>query len=194
MRTETINVYKFNELSEQAKQKAIEDYRNLERDFSWLPDDIKEELLQDDRFERVENIVYSLSYCQGDGLSFSCDGFSDETLLKAFNSVLGEGKERCARVLVDEFGWMFKTRHNNGNYCYASNSDVVKYDGAWHHDNIEGVLDEVRDYLAEEVYLPKCRELESYGYSLIEYEDSDECIIESLEINGWEFLESGEFY
>lgn len=194
MRTEIIKIYEFHELSEQAKQKAIENYRNSERDFCWLSDDIREELLQDDRFERVEDIVYSLSYSQGDGLSFSCDGFSDETLLKAFNSVLGEGKEKTARFLVDEFGWMFKTKHNNGYYQYASNSDVVKEDGAWYHDNIDEVLDEVRDYLAIHIYLPKCKELESYGYSIIEYEYSDECIIENLETNGWEFTEEGEVY
>lgn len=194
MRTEEIKIYEFHELSAEAQNKAIENRQRKGIELFWLPDDIKEELLQDERFERVEDIVYSLSYSQGDGLSFTCDGFSDETLLKAFNSVLGEGKEKTARVLVDEFGWMFKTKHNNGHYCYASNSDIVKEDGAWHHDNVEEVLDEVRDYLAEEVYLPKCEELERYGYSIIEYEYSDEGCRDFFDGNGIEFTEDGEVY
>ena len=192
MRTEEITIYEFHKLSEKAKQIAINNWREAD-DLSFLPDQIEEYLMEDERFKNT-GLVYSLSYSQGDGLSFSCDEFSDETLLAVFINILGQGKEKTARFLVDEFGWIFNTKHNEGRYCFASNSDVKKNDGAWYHDNIDSFLESVRDSLAEDIYLPKCREMEKIGYESVEHYQSDEYIEEVLTTNEYEFTEGGEIY
>ena len=192
MRTEEITIYEFHELSEKAKQNAINNWRELD-ELTFLSDEMEEYLMGDNRFKNTD-LLYSLNYCQGDGLSFSCDEFSDEVLLIVFNNVLGQGKEKTARFLVDEFGWIFNTKHNEGRYCFASNSDVKKNDGAWHHDNIDSFLVSVRDSLAEDVYLPKCRKMEKYWYESVEYYSSDDYIEEVLTTNEYEFTEEGEIY
>lgn len=78
MREEIIKIYTFDELSEEAKQKAIENYRDND-EMEWLPDDMQWKL--DELLEEVKNltthsskIFYSLTYCQGDGAMFEFDG------------------------------------------------------------------------------------------------------------------------
>ena len=46
----------------------------------------------------------------------------------------------------------------------------------------------------EEIYLPKCREMEKYGYESIEYYQSNSYIEDVLTINEYEFTEDGEIY
>jgi hypothetical protein len=76
MRTETIikNIYQFSELSDEAKQKAIdkwyefEDYPFLEEELTQL---VTEKLEEAGVKHNSINLLYSLSYCQGDGLCFT---------------------------------------------------------------------------------------------------------------------------
>lgn len=76
MRTFTTEhtVYEFDELSDDAKQKAIDQYREGQ-DFPWLSDDMSnhlEELLAKHgiTYDMTPNVYYSLSYSQGDGAMF----------------------------------------------------------------------------------------------------------------------------
>lgn len=73
MKTKTINLYEYKELSDKAKQKAREDY-NSDNDYPFLQDDLLEyihEELTDKGYTHTElKPLYSLSYCQGDGVMF----------------------------------------------------------------------------------------------------------------------------
>ena len=65
-----INLYSFNELSEEVKKLAIGKWYKNE-DYSFLESDLKEnlnQLLDLKNIEHETNILYSLSYSQGDGL------------------------------------------------------------------------------------------------------------------------------
>ena len=70
-----INVYNFDELSESAKEKALTDRMEIEKDMYCnycLESDMKEKAkeLLDKYFSSntsFEDVYYSLSYCQGDG-------------------------------------------------------------------------------------------------------------------------------
>ena len=74
MKTKTINLYNFNELSDKAKEKAIKDWYETE-DYPMLDEDLTEfvkDLLSAAKVEFSDiNVLYSLSCCQGDGLCFT---------------------------------------------------------------------------------------------------------------------------
>ena len=69
-------VYRFNELSKEAKEKAIQRHYDRE-DYPWLYEDLKsqcEEALKKAKISIESDsleLSYSLSHCQGDGLSFT---------------------------------------------------------------------------------------------------------------------------
>jgi len=77
MNTHTITTYSFNELSDKAKEKAIAFEReNMQDTFphEFLTDDLTEQLkdlLKKNKITGdVDNLYYSLGYCQGDGAMF----------------------------------------------------------------------------------------------------------------------------
>jgi hypothetical protein len=43
----------------------------------------------------------------------------------------------------------------------------------------------------EQIYCDVCEELETRGYNEIEYQYSDECIIEDIQCNEYEFTKQG---
>lgn len=77
MRTIETKIYNFSELSENAKQKAIETYRE-NTPYEWLGGDLSEylkELLEKYQVEPIgiPQLEFSLSYSQGDGACFTGD-------------------------------------------------------------------------------------------------------------------------
>jgi hypothetical protein len=46
----------------------------------------------------------------------------------------------------------------------------------------------------QNVYIDLCKDLEKQGYEEIEYQFSDECIIEDIQANEYEFTEEGNIY
>ncbi|MFA5048621.1 MAG: hypothetical protein WC516_06375 [Patescibacteria group bacterium] len=142
MRTKTINIYTFNELSLEAKEKAIEQYRDLK--------------IQD-----------------GDFLYFFSDDVCEQLKEKGWNKVISKG--------------------NKGHYCFASENQI-EYDENY-QDGIErkhiaklwqNILEEIKDY-----YITLCKQFEKQGYDEIDYQLSDECIIEDIKANEYDFTEEG---
>lgn len=73
MKTITKNIYSFNELSKEAQEKAHSDYKtNNSYDglTDYLYDNLKE-YIRDIQIDDLQNLYYSLSYCQGDGVCFT---------------------------------------------------------------------------------------------------------------------------
>jgi hypothetical protein len=193
MKTIEIQLYKFDELSEAAKQTAIEKERNSE-DYFFM------EFFKDDAMEKINEagfkgnvkLQYGLSYSQGDGLSFSCQYF--DKMNDLFTEVLGPGKQKTIDCLINNIS--FDLKANNGHYCYASKSDIdLELDNYYvkSQNNIDLVINKVREKL-EDLYIDLCRELEKQGYSEIEFQNSDECISENLINNDYDFTENGKMY
>lgn len=191
-----LNIYQFSELSEEAKQIAIEDERENKYkhgEYLYFFKELCEERAKELGFNDIK-LQYSLSYCQGDGLSFECKEFTK--LEELYLKVLGKGKEKTAKFLAENT-W-YQITGNKGHYCYASKSDVdltiewncKEYDL---NGNVFEVEKQVREML-EQKYIDLCKELEDAGYKEIEYENSDECIIEDIEANEYEFTEDGKIY
>ena len=85
MKTIEIKLYKFDELSDKAKEYAINKWIELENqntDLLHFFSDYCAEQAEQKGFTNAR-VQYSLGYCQGDGLSFS-SGFDIETLAKMF--------------------------------------------------------------------------------------------------------------
>lgn len=73
MKTKTINLYSYSELSKEAKEKAHQDWI-ANNTYTFLQDDLREyihEELTDKGYTHTElTPLYDLSYCQGSGLMF----------------------------------------------------------------------------------------------------------------------------
>jgi hypothetical protein len=189
MKTIEIQLYKFDELSDEAKQNAIEMQRNNEYniDLDFFKDDAKEQI-DNAGFKGNVSLSYSLSYCQGDGLSFNCDYF--DKLNNLFIEVLGERKQKTIDCIINELA--FSLDNNSNRYCFASKSDLdltlENYNR--NYNNIESVVSKVREKL-EDLYMDLCKDLENKGYSEIEWQNSDEYISEMLISNEYDFTENG---
>jgi len=193
MKTIEISLYKFEELSEAAKISAIETERNSEYNvhLDFFNDDAKEQIYAAG-FKGNVSLSYSLSYCQGDGLSFNCDYF--DKLNDLFIEILGEGKQKTIDCIINNCAFVLK--NNNNHYCYASKSDLDFYLDNYYvknQTNIDLVIEKVREKL-EDLYIDLCKDLENQGYKEIEYQQSDECIIENLISNDYDFTENGQLY
>ena len=186
----TINTYSFEELSDEAKQNAIETQRNNEYNFDldFFNEDTAEQI-NEAGFKGNVSLQYSLSHSQGDGLSFSSDYY--DKLNELFTEFLGSGKQKTIDCLINNCS--FELKGNKGRYCYASKSDLDFYLDNYYvksQTNIDLVIDKVREKL-EDLYMNLCNELEKNGYKYIEYENSDECIMENIISNDYYYTING---
>lgn len=186
----TIQVYNFNELSQTAKDKAINNFKDRhEINLDFFNDEVKE-IISQRGFKGNILLQYSLSNPQGDGLSFGCEWFDSQKLHEIFVEVLGMGKDKTIETIINECS--FSLVGNNGHYCYANKNDLdFCFTDNVYAPNIEKVVGKVKEKLVE-IYLNLCGELEKIGYDEIDSQYSDEYISELLEVNEYEFLENGQ--
>ena len=172
METRQYKVYKFSELSEEAKEKAINKWYEGE-DYPFLEIDLTESckaLLEENniKYDDTLKLYYSLGYCQGDGLCFIGD-------------FVYRGKQ-------------FKISHSS-RYYHEYSTDIEVYDNKldeWEclDDKMNKEYKGIRGKFIEK-YLKICRELEKEGYGIIEYRMDNEEFNELCEANGCMFTEDG---
>jgi hypothetical protein len=191
MKTITLELFDINELSETAKKKAIEVYRNTNDNYEMEPfKDSSITYLEELGFEGVR-LSYSLSCSQGDGVNFSAEKFKG--LEKMLLEILGEGKEKTAKIIVKNIEVTMKG--NEGRYAFASKSDVdFDFVPSQRLTNIENIVTGVLLEKFENFYMETCKQLEKNGYAEIEYMDSDEYIIDELISNDALFTKEGKRY
>lgn len=191
--TRNIELYEYDELNKEAQEKALAKWKEG-NDYFFLEDCMNErlhELLEEKGIKdlngeydvvnqkRPENkgkVLYSLSYCQGDGAMFTGEfEFASEVAPK----VNGQWKKYTAYVT------------HSGRY-YHSNSKLIEI-----HESENLGFDIGEDYQPkiyaefEGMYKDICKELERFGYNFIEHEDSEESFSEECEANGYTFLSNG---
>lgn len=197
MRTETITLYRFNELSDEAKQYAIEQYRaNDPLDYDWwhfVYDDFLTiaDLIGLDIDKRKgcrgHAIYFSGFWSQGDGASFEGNWSYRKGMLAAVKSHAPCDEELHSIVaemqqLQRRHFYKLEARINHhGNYHSMSVTSYVDGREASYETDCE-VKDVMYD-LARWLY----RQLENE----YEYLMSDEHISEILFDNEYEFLEDG---
>jgi len=188
MRTIRTKVYQFNELNDDAKEVAINWYREKNRVDLGLFNEGAKEKIEDIGFLGNVELRYSLSNSQGDGLSFSCDYF--DKLNELFIEVLGQGKEKTINCIINNC--LFKLTGNTGHYCFASTSDIDYYleDKEREYYRVTHIVRKVCKDL-KGIYMKLCEDLEKDAYIDIEYQLSDDYIAEELIENEYEFTKSG---
>lgn len=166
--TTEFTVYTYDELSAEAKEKALEGERKFVNDTinDFLPDDLDyklEELLDANKikFDDSPKIYYSLNYSQGDGAMF-------------------EGK-------VYWRGYVVEIRQNGHYYHYNSKT-------FWNFTSVKTGKDASDKAFKEfnALYVSICKDLAAYGYDCIDAALSDENLIENIKANDYEYFANGE--
>ena len=189
--TKSINIYRFDELSEKSKEKAREEFYE---NYSFIlcdmyHDDIKDEL--DYLFPNsILDVQFNLSCEQGSGLNI----YGDLDLLDIYDKVSTkfDSKERLyiSKVLAD-YPQSVEMKYNN-RYCYCiSNSNDYTSglisDLEWNEEEIDYHVLEDFQILIAEYFLKLCYVYYNSCYSNF-YSDTT---IEDFDID---FLENGEIY
>ena len=203
--TITVNVYKYEELCEKAKERIKTEYLQECRtacEFSELCEAELSVLFPHSSL-RVE---YSLSYCQGDGLNIYGMLDLEDALMRVMFDMDDE-EQYILTKLLDKNHYTYRMRQN-GRYSYSicdrhfyvedlipENEDdeavmsaLVKFDGETVTSALAKFNDLVRENLVE-----LCGTFEKMGYEFF-YDITDEDMCSICTENEWEFTADGVYF
>lgn len=191
MQTLQIDVFNFNELDNNVQKTVIEKYRDRMYEWGIDLDYFNEEcynIANKSGFLDI-NLSYSLSNSQGDGLSFSAEIDKEYFIKKCFPNIKNSVFDILCNYVI------YSCKSNGGRYCYASKNDIdIFLDPQYKsYPNIEKLVYELYQYVQNE-YLNLCGQFEKTGYDIIEYEYSDENIIDLIINNECQFTKSGQIF
>lgn len=198
------NVYKYNELTDEAKEKVKQWYLDGQEPFIFT-EDCKMDL--ENLFGKNDlDVQYSLCSCQGDGFNiygkiyaeniFKClENNNGGTKLAEFEDMLTEKEKKTILHYAEECGAIELPMNNR--YCYSL-ADYIDIADDWEYqlenycgyENINTEVLKKFEKLVREIFGKLCRSYEKYGYQYF-YEISEEDLEEMCESNGYEFLEDG---
>lgn len=192
--TKEYTVYKYDELSEEAKEKVRNYFGQSDVDISFQTDILNEDF----NYQIEEKYPYfvdakfswSLACCQGDGLSFSCDIDLGKYLDIHYPNMKTSVYDALCNAVYN-----LHSEGNKGHYCYAR-KDQIEYDynySSREFPKLYAILEKIVDEIREE-YITICKEFEKQGYSAYEYLYSDEYAKNTCESNEHRFFENGKFF
>lgn len=203
-------VYSFSELSPEAKIKAIENYANSE-----FTQELNNNLFFKDTKEFFASeygleieLIYSLGYCQGDGLRFDCADLLSKTIvdkilkpnLNAFEIKLLQFAINSGHGITiaddERRGHHFPLRSDVEGFYWWRIYDEYKeaYPGTQKtEEDFQAIFEKIRGILIE-WYFKECKAWERKGYDAIYYIPSEEEFEETADANGWEFTAEGGLY
>jgi len=184
----TILVYKFNELSEEAKEKALNEYLR-EYQYEWDDEDFWIERLTELGFENPR-FEWSGFYTQGSGASFIA---AVDTMKLASTLIYCCDNYEDAVEVIHNLGIRrTNTRYSHEYTCIFD----MELDGFDDEDDLsEAIAMKISDTFlvkAEELRLALCRKIYSSIEADYEYQTSMEAFEETCECNEWEFNVKGE--
>lgn len=205
MRIEEIKIYTFEELSEESKEKAIENYRNVSHEYDWI-DESMDSLKAFTNVFNVKIKDYSLGEYNS-YIRFSIDETIEENtenmspmrlrtyIINNFYNQIYKGKYYSTQGYYDE----------NKQYHYKFKYSLIKKEpytcvltGYCMDDNLlDNIYKFIKSPFNTNFYdlIDSC--FDSFIKSLqndIEYQNSDEYITEQLINNDYEFYENGKMY
>ena len=193
MRTIEKTIYNYSELSEKSKEHARQKYA-WDDFYNESITENMEQTLMDHGYADVK-VNWSLSSCQGDGVSFTCEYYGRDNELRAIlNRIYGSNiPKNTNRILpfIQVSYSRFNSHYVHEKTVRVSIEIVENYTG--NIDHVEKTIEELERIL-EIDRLNLCSILEKQGYSEIEYYNSEECFQENCEANECEFYENGEMY
>ena len=209
MRTATVEyqVYKFNELSAEAKEKVKQWYLEGQEPYIFT-DDVKEDLRCLFGNNDLE-VQYDLGYCQGDGFNiygkvdteniFKClEEHRAGTQLAEFENMLTDKEKKTILHYANEVGKIELPINNHYCYCVASHIDIAddweyQLENYSHYTNINKEALEKFESLVKGIFKTLCKSYEKWGYEYF-YEIDEETLDELCEANGYEFLANGKIF
>jgi hypothetical protein len=215
MRTVRTKVYKFDELSEEAQEIAIEQFSDINVDYDWY------EFVYDDFSEICKTIGISVDlkrtyfsgfYHQGSGSSFTADidlfnlikGIENKTYLDYAPNLEKENRFRPSQLNIGKRvldlikrGWIDVScdivptnRETSVKVDFSSN---YSYNQCVNYNNIDAEIENLENWMIE-----IADDLNSLLYNLLEkeyeYKTSKDAIIETIKANEYEFHANGKQY
>lgn len=185
MKTKTINLYKFHELTEEQQAKVIDKYRDINDELTCNLITWDEHFVQGLKEQGFLNpdISYSLSYRQGDGASFTCSELDYDLLLKDY---IGKHKSWMLEILKQycevKIERSYYCRYVHENSC---NTELYEYT-QYNYPKIIDELENIRQHI-ENKRLNACIELAESLQNEIDYLTSEEATKEALIANEYYF-------
>jgi len=169
MRTIETKVYTFDELSEQAKQKAIESFYDINVDYEWW------EFI----YEDAANIGLKIDSFGLDRNLHASGGLTLSALEVAQNTISEHGETCETHKLAQDF-----LHEHAPIFSDYMNEESENYESKELEDDLMHLEDEFTKDLLNEYASMLQKEFE--------YLTSEEAIIETIEANGYEFTEDGQ--
>ncbi len=199
MKTIELKLYSFDELSDEAKEKAIERCSDFNIDYDWyqsIYDDFTE-IAKNAGFD-ITNIYFSGFYSQGDGAMFEYNFEGNKLVFDFIDSLkLSPLREKWLKNWVDYSGSGKHSGHYYHEFCCSHSIDFCagfNYSIAINVNNwIDSFYEEFENFVIE-LYRSLCKELYSSLKEEYDYQTSREAIIETIQANDYEFTEDGKIY
>jgi len=171
MELRQVKVYDFDELNDSVKEKVLNEFRGQNEHY-FLEEDLNEELnilLEENGVKPTgeTELRYSLSCCQGDGVSFT-----------------GNFKFKGFDFIVEVLSNL---------YSHSQTTHITTAD-EYDDDDITEELKEIIEKEFKNIYYEICDKIEEIGYSYIEHNDSEEAIKRNIEVNEYKFLANGDIF
>lgn len=189
MKTKTINLYKFEELTTEQQEKVLDKYRDFNDDIfeSYVDDECNTLELHENGFNNPI-IYYSLGYSQGDGACFDCNDFDLDLLLKDWqhkhkNWIINIIKDYCSCEI---------SRNIYANHYYHSKTryfEINTYRVEGNYTDRKHIIKAIQDadnYI-ENLRYELSESLTDRLYQQLEWLQSDEQIAEVLIDNDYYF-------
>ena len=179
METVTKTAYRFDELTDYAKEKAISESRDINTDYEWYDDDYMLELWKEKYGIAFDRSKISFDIDRGSILYFTRGGIWVENPYKLARAIYGKGYDIMAKQ-----GWLeftFDIIHYGGRGCrntlkVRDNRDSLSKDLPVDADEwLKGITED---------YLSQLRKK-------YEYLTSDEAVIETIKVNEYTFTIDG---
>lgn len=202
MRTIEIQLYKFEELSEEAQQNAVSKWRN-DTEISFSLDEIQQSLT---RFAEEFNVNirdYSLGYNSNIDARL---GHIDEGILEVKGTrLLAYLHNNYSHVLYERKGYGNYEKRPNGKYDYKRRSRIKIINTCCPFTGVcfdEDILEPIRKFIAKpnkyttlENILRECvSSCEQSADRVVEYENSFEYIKDTIQANEYDFTAEGDMY
>lgn len=140
-------------------------------------DEILMEILEDNVYEAFPNISdlnvwYSLSSCQGDGVSFTGIITSDDNITEFLTKVYGVIPNKIKRVIPHIYSISFERTEYHYTHAYTVETTIIDQWNDSSHTRFLNLLDDIEQDI-EKYRIETCRELEKIGYEYLEEEEND---------------------
>lgn len=193
MKKVLVPIYKFTELSEEAKAKVRQEYSDFFMESGIALQDVRERFQQrlSDLGYPTDEIYWSLNYCQGDGMAFY--GHLDtDTLVKLRDRLMpGKGRTLPYNFLSENVDFSIKSNSSHYNHYNTMHVDVDIYNDI--SDKRQGAIKALMDAIEVDIKAIS-KELETEGYEILEGFQDEEYLNESLTDRDEDYFEDGRVF